>query len=69
MAGGGVKGGQVIGKTSDDGMEVKDRPISVPDVFRTVATRLGLDADESRYAPSGRPIKTVDGGAIISELF
>jgi uncharacterized protein (DUF1501 family) len=69
MAGAGVKGGQVIGKTSDDGMEVKDRPISVPDVFRTVATRLGLDADESRYAPSGRPIKTVNGGTLIPDLF
>lgn len=69
MAGAGVKGGQVIGKTSDDGMEIKDRPVTVPDVFRTVATRLGLDADESRYSPAGRPIKTVDGGTLISELF
>jgi hypothetical protein len=68
MAGAGLKVGQVIGETSSDGMEVKDRPVTVPDLFRTVSTVMGLDADESRYAPSGRPIKTVDGGSLISEL-
>jgi hypothetical protein len=28
-----------------------------------------VDADKQRFAPSGRPVKTVDGGTIISELF
>jgi hypothetical protein len=28
-----------------------------------------LDPDQTRFAPSGRPIKTVDGGAIIKGLF
>src|SRR4029077_8817051 len=36
LAGGGIKGGQVIGKTSADGMEVSERPVSVPDFLATV---------------------------------
>jgi uncharacterized protein (DUF1501 family) len=65
LAGGGVKGGQVIGATDKDGVEIAERPVSVPDLFRTMATALGLDVDRVRHAPSGRPIKTVDGGAVI----
>ena len=69
LAGGGVKGGQVIGETNDNGDEIVARPISVPDLYRSVAWAMQVDADKSRFAPSGRPVKTVDGGAIISELF
>jgi hypothetical protein len=68
LAGGGVRGGAVVGASSADGMEVRDRPVTVPDLFRTVATLLGLDADTVRVAPSGRPIKTVDGGTAINEI-
>src|SRR5262249_42142964 len=59
LAGGGIRGGQVVGATDADGVAVKDRPVAVPDLFRTLATQLGLDPDERRVAPSGRPIKTV----------
>ena len=43
LAGGGIKGGQVIGSTGADGMEVKDRPVSVPDFLATVCKGLGID--------------------------
>jgi uncharacterized protein (DUF1501 family) len=69
LAGGGVKGGQVIGGTSALGDEIAARPVTVPDLYRSVAFAMGLDADKTRFAPSGRPIKTVDGGAVIRELF
>jgi hypothetical protein len=69
LAGGGVKGGQVIGGTSAQGDEIAARPITVPDLYRSVAFAIGLDADKTRFAPSGRPIKTVDGGSVIRELF
>src|SRR5262249_32446783 len=36
IGGGGIKGGQVIGKTSADGMTVEDRPTSAPDLLATV---------------------------------
>src|SRR6516225_1096635 len=33
LAGAGIKGGQVIGKTSATGNDVADRPVTVPDLF------------------------------------
>jgi len=69
LAGGGVKGGQVIGETNADGSEIVTRPISVPDLYRSVAWAMNVDANKTRFAPSGRPVKTVDGGTMISELF
>jgi hypothetical protein len=68
LAGGGVRGGQVIGATDLDGAAIRDRPVTVPDLFRTLAAALGLDADQVRVAPSGRPIKTVDGGQVIAGI-
>src|SRR5262249_6201475 len=43
LAGGGIKGGQVIGKTSPDGQEVVERPVSVDDLLATAAHALGID--------------------------
>jgi hypothetical protein len=60
VAGGGIKGGQVIGKTSEDGMEVKDRPVSVNDLFATICLALGVDYNKKNMSNVGRPIKIVD---------
>jgi len=68
LAGGGVRGGQLIGATDQNGAEVRDRPVTVPDLYRTVAQALDINADKQRVAPSGRPIKTVDGGKVIEGL-
>jgi hypothetical protein len=68
LAGAGIRGGQVIGSTDRDGAEVRDRPVTVPDLYRTIAQALTVNADKLRYAPSGRPIKTVDGGKVIDGL-
>lgn len=69
LAGGGIKGGQVIGKTSDDGMEISDRPVEVTDLFRSLYKPFGIDPDEEYYTPAGRPLKIVDGGEVVSELY
>jgi len=63
LAGGGIKGGQVVGKTSADGMEVTDRPTSIPDFLATACLALGLDPEKSNMAPNGRPIRLVDKSA------
>ena len=63
LAGGGIKGGQVIGKTSADGMEVTDRPVSVIDLLATVGQTLGLDVSKTNNSNVGRPIRLVDVGA------
>ena len=68
LAGGGIPAGQVIGATDIDGYEVSDRPIGVPDLFRTIFLRLGLDPDTVRMAPGGRPLNAVDGGTEVAEL-
>jgi len=68
LAGGGMKPGMVIGETDAEGAEVRERPVTVPDLFRTLAHLLGLEPDRMRMSPAGRPIRTVDGGALITEL-
>ncbi len=68
LAGGGIRGGQVIGETDEGGVDVTDRPILVPDLLRTVYTTLGIDADQENMSRIGRPIKIVDGGEVVREL-
>jgi uncharacterized protein (DUF1501 family) len=68
LAGAGLPGGAVIGRTDADGLEILDDPVTVPDLMRTIASRLGLDPDETHVTPGGRPITTVDGGQPIAGL-
>ncbi len=63
LAGGGIKGGQAYGKTSDDGMEVKDNPVSVPTFMATVCAALGIDSTKQNQSNVGRPIRIADVGA------
>jgi len=42
FAGGGVHGGQVIGATNHIGAEVRDRPVSPPEVSASILSALGL---------------------------
>jgi hypothetical protein len=63
VGGGGIKGGQVIGKTSKDGMTVEERPISVPDLLSTVVRALGIDPDKQNTSNVDRPIRIVDRSA------
>ncbi|MDX2175640.1 MAG: DUF1501 domain-containing protein [Candidatus Sumerlaeia bacterium] len=67
LAGGGVRPG-VVGATSDDGSEVVSRKTSVEDLYRTIYTRLAISPDQVWDTPSGRPIKTVNGGEVIREV-
>jgi hypothetical protein len=63
VAGGGIKGGQAVGKTSASGMEVTDRPVSVQELLATVGQALGLDVTKQNASNVGRPIRFVDPGA------
>jgi uncharacterized protein (DUF1501 family) len=60
LAGGGIKGGQVIGKTSPDGMKVEERAVSVPDFLSTVCRALGIDSEKQNPSNVGRPIRIVE---------
>src|SRR5215212_5666572 len=69
LAGGGVKGGQVIGASSADGTEVKDHPIAVNDLLASFCHSLKIDPAKENMSPLGRPIKIVDGGKVVKQLF
>lgn len=69
LAGGGVKGGQVIGSTTDDGMDVKDHPVTIPDLYRTLGAGFGIDTTQVNFA-GPRPITLVDkAGKLVPDLF
>jgi len=63
LAGGGIRGGQVVGKTSRDGLAVEDRPVAMPDLLGTVCLALGIDYTKTNPSNVGRPIRIVDQSA------
>ena len=69
LAGGGVRGGQVIGASTEDGSAVDDRPVTVPDLFSSICRSLEVDPTIENISPLGRPMKIVDGGEAMDELF
>jgi hypothetical protein len=60
LAGGGIRGGQVIGQTTADGEAVEDRPVTVPELLATVCHCLNIDATKQNQSNTGRPISIVD---------
>lgn len=70
MAGGGVQPGRVIGATDKDGIDVTDRPISVPDLYMTFCHCLGIDHEKEYVTAENQPLKLVEeGGSVVQELF
>ena len=57
LAGGGVKGGQIIGESDALGEFVKDRAITPGDLSSTIYTLLGIDPGHELHTPDGRPIR------------
>ena len=70
MVGGGIRGGQVIGRTDAEAATVVDRPVNTFDFMSTVCRALGIDFNKQNHAPNGRPIRIVDRPANpIAQLF
>jgi uncharacterized protein (DUF1501 family) len=63
LAGGGIRGGQVVGKTSAGGDAIEQRPVSVPDLLGTVCLALGIEPTKANTSNVGRPISIVDKAA------
>src|SRR5262249_13199894 len=63
LAGGGIKGGQVVGRTSPDGSTVEERPVSVIDFLATVCLALGIDPHKENMSDIGRALPIVDKSA------
>lgn len=64
FGGGGIKGGQAYGKTSDDGGEVVDGEAKEGDVLATLCAALGVAPDHENISEQGRPIKITEGTPI-----
>jgi uncharacterized protein (DUF1501 family) len=69
LAGGGVRGGRVIGSTDKIGGSVADRPVTPGDMAATVLKTLGIDPNTIVHTPLGRPVELAGGGKPVTELF
>lgn len=69
LAGAGLRGGVAVGETSEDGKEIRDRPVTVPELFATIYRALGVDLGRVFGSPEGRPVPIIaQGAAPIREL-
>jgi uncharacterized protein (DUF1501 family) len=66
MAGCGV-GGRIIGATDKTGMEIQDRPVTVPELFATIYRLIGIP-ENNHYIVNARKVKYSYGGKPIREL-
>jgi hypothetical protein len=69
FCGAGVREGQVIGSTDNQGAYVTRRPIAPADVAWTIYDSLGIDPHKMLTAPDGRPVHILDSGETVRELF
>ena len=70
MAGGGIKGGQVIGKSDEDAMRPAERPVNPHDLHATVCHAMGIDYEKKVETRLLRPMPLVSEGAKpVLELF
>jgi hypothetical protein len=68
FAGGGVRGGQVIGASDRTGAEPRERPVTPAEIAATVYRGLGINPASELPGPEGRPLRLVDAEPI-EELF
>ena len=69
LAGGGVKGGQVIGESDETASAPKNEGYSPDDVAASFYHTLGIDHTKEYHTNSGRPIMIVRDGKVIQKLF
>jgi hypothetical protein len=68
LAGGGIKAGQVWGKTNETGEQVAENPVNIPDFNATIAKAVGLPLDKIIYSPSKRPFTVAHKGKPVDQL-
>lgn len=64
MAGAGVPGGAVLGRTDDEGGQPTHNEYLTEDIAATVYTKLGIPLDLITHTPDGRPIRLNEGRVI-----
>jgi uncharacterized protein (DUF1501 family) len=68
VAGGGIKGGRVIGRTDARGTEPTDRPVSPQELVATIYHAMGVPPDATIPRPDGTPVAVYPGKPVV-ELF
>ena len=69
LAGGGIRGGQVIGSSDALGEYPKDQPTTPSDLAATIYTLLGIDPAHELHTGDGRPVRvSPDGSKVIRDL-
>ena len=69
VAGGGFKGGRVVGASNEKGTEVAERPVYPPDLIASIYQLLGIDSEGPMPNPRGLDVKVMpaskgDGGRL-----
>lgn len=60
VAGGGIKGGTVYGKTDEYGYKIVENPVTIHDLHATMLHLLGIDHKQLTFRFSGRDIRLTD---------
>jgi hypothetical protein len=68
LAGGGVRGGQVIGASDRVGESPHDSPVTPADLACTIYSLLGIDPRLELHTSEGRPVPVNQGGSFIRGL-
>jgi hypothetical protein len=69
MAGGGIKGGQVIGQTDELALSVVQDKVHVHDLQATILHCLGMEHTKLTYRHLGRDFRLTDlGGQVVQKM-
>ncbi len=68
LAGGGIRGGQIVGKSDSHGERPADRPVTPADLAWTIYHLLGIRPDRELHTSDGRPVQINRDGSLIGEL-
>jgi hypothetical protein len=69
LAGAGIQGGVVVGRSDAQAGEPADRPVTLEDLGATVYKALRIDAHKEYLTPNGRPARINKDGNAVKELF
>lgn len=69
LAGAGIRGGTVYGKSDKDAAFPHDKPVKPENLAATIFHALGISPDTRLVDQFGRPVPVMEGGQPITELF
>jgi hypothetical protein len=69
LTGGGLRGGRLVGSTTSNGGEPRDNPLGPGDLLATIYHAVGIDHEAALPDRQNRPVRLVEPGAPIRELF